>query len=270
MRKLRLAIAQIKGHECDRIHNQKRVMEMMERAYEQQADYLVFPELYLSGYSRHSPHHEANAMGVQNPLIQEIGKQAGHFHMGVIVGMVETDGLNLYNTAVLIDKRGKAVGFYRKIHLFEYERNMFSPGRQLPVFELPEVKLGILIAHDMEYPEAARVLALKGAELLIVLSASTFSDQQKDIIYLRGRAMENHLFVVSANKVGLEEHQLFLGESKWIHPSGDVIHACSHNEELAVQEINLSEIEGTKGALDYLKNRRPVIYAKEGLRCVRK
>lgn len=263
---LRVAIAQIKGSKEDLTHNVKRILEMIERARNLQADYLVFPECFLTGSTVSALPASPKRLVAKETLLGDICEQARRNQVGVVVGMVETDGLAHYNAAVLIDKNGNIAGTYRKIHLFEYEQSQFSPGRDLPVFELPEVRMGIMINHDMEFPEAARILALRKAQLLVVLSSGTFLDAERDMLYLRGRAMENHLFVVVANKVGLEENHLFAGNSKWIDPSGEILYACSQNEELAVQPIDLNEIEQTKGALDYLKNRRPDIYAKEGYR----
>ncbi|RNB89764.1 carbon-nitrogen hydrolase family protein [Brevibacillus fluminis] len=283
---LRIAIAQIRGSKDDVTQNKKRIMEMIERACNLQADYLVFPECFLTGSSQlpcELPSASELPSSCQLPasselprelpasselpsadLLSDICAHAKRYEVGVIIGMVESDGEHLYNAAVLIGKDGRIAGSYRKIHLFEYEQSRFSPGRELPVFELPEVRMGIMINHDMEFPEVARILAIRGAQLLVVLSSGTILDTERDTLYLRGRAMENHLFVVVANKVGLEENQLFAGNSKWIDPTGSILWACSQNEEVSVQDIDLNEIEHTKGALDYLKNRRPDVYAKEG------
>ncbi|MGE5702659.1 MAG: carbon-nitrogen hydrolase family protein [Clostridia bacterium] len=271
MKELRVAIAQIRGVKADLAYNKKRVMEMIEQAHELQADYLLFPEFFLTGneLSIASDHTASSSIHVStSAMLAEIGEQCRRYQIGVVIGLVEAEADQQYNAAVLIDKQGKTVGTYRKIHLFEYEQSRFSHGRELPVFDLPEVRMGIMISHDMEYPEVARILALNGAQLLVVLSSSTVLDTEQDSLYLRGRAMENHLFIACANKVGLEDNQLFAGGSKWIHPSGDILYTCSHNEELAVHQLQLTDIEHTKGALDYLKNRRPDIYEKEGYKQV--
>lgn len=259
-----LALAQLRCNVSSKKDNVKRITDSIELASQKQADYILFPELYTSGYSTRERMLQL-AETIDGNTVQEVCRYAQKYNIGVIFGFPEIDDTKLYNTAVFISKQGEVLGTYRKIHLPEFENNIFEPGSQCPVFELAEAKIGIMMAYDIEFPEVARILALKGAQVLLVLAANKFPRHPHQNVYLKGRALENHVFVAIANKVGLENNTLFLGESAIIHPFGEAIYTCSNNEELPVISVNLDDIHKARGALDYLQNRRPAVYAKEGI-----
>ncbi|GED15178.1 carbon-nitrogen hydrolase family protein [Aneurinibacillus migulanus] len=262
MRQINVALAQVKCSLSNKEENVRRIIECIESAGRKQADYILFPELYTSGSFMHE-----NIVHLAEPLkgktITEICKYAQKHNVGVVLGFPEIENAKLFNTAVLISKQGEIIGTYRKIHLFEIEKNIFEPGVDCPVFKLPEGKVGIMISYDIEFPEVARILAIKGAQFILVLGANKFPSHPYQDVYLKARALENHVFVAMANKVGLESNALFVGESSLIHPLGKTIHKCSNNEELPVLSINIEETDIARGNLDYLKNRRPTLYAKE-------
>lgn len=180
-------------------------------------------------------------------------------------GFPEREGELVYNSAVFIDHNGEILGTYRKNHLFDHEKKHFTPGQHVPVFDTPDGRFGIMITYDMEFPEIARILAMKGAQLLLILNSNMIPYQPYQNIYLRARAMENHVFVAATNKVGLENDSLFFGESEVIHPTGNTIYKSSNNEDLAIVQISLAEINESKGVLDYIANRRSDLYRQEGL-----
>lgn len=259
-----LAIAQLRSTLFEKETNLHRVLETMSMAKSKDAHYILFPELYTSGYYLGDRVLEL-AETVDGPMIAAIREHARRLGTGVIIGFPERDGNQLYNAAVFIDRQGEILGTYRKIHLFDQEKNYFSSGESIPVFDVPEGKFGMMITYDMEFPEVARVLAIKGAQVILILSSNMIPYQPYQHIYLRARAIENHVFVATANRVGLENDTVFFGESEVIHPTGTSLHKSFNNEDLAVVPITLMETAESRGLLDYIENRRPGLYHKEGL-----
>lgn len=258
-RTIRLALAQLRCELLNKEKNLMRILDSMKEAKIKGADYILFPELYLSGYMM-SPELNDLAEPVEGDSIRGIMETAKANRIGVVVGFPERYDDKIYNTAVYIDKHGELLEIYRKTHLYHAENDYFQPGNDFPIIQLEEGKMGMLITYDMEFPEAPRILAKKGAEVIFVLEANMVPYQHYQDVYLHSRALENHIFMAAANKVGLHVDNVFFGESQLVHPNGHALYKAGNNEDLPVVEINLDEIEETRGALDYLNNRREDLY----------
>ncbi|RXT07265.1 carbon-nitrogen hydrolase family protein [Ammoniphilus sp. CFH 90114] len=259
-----LGLAQLRSNLFEKEANIRRVLETMAMASANQANYVLFPELYTTGYFLGDRVYDL-AETVEEDTITRVREQARRLNTGAIVGFPERVGEKIYNSAAFIGRQGEILGTYRKSHLFDHEKEYFSAGEKIPVFDTPEGKFGIMITYDMEFPEMARVLAIKGAQIILILSSNMIPYQPYQHIYLRARAIENHVFVATANKVGLENDTLFFGESEIIHPTGTSLYKSLNNEDLAVVPITLNETTSSKGVLNYMENRRPDLYNREGL-----
>jgi predicted amidohydrolase len=264
MSQLSIGLAQLRCELSNKEMNLLRILQTLEEASCQQADYVLFPELYLTGYVM-SDELLRLAEPEDGESIRQIRRQAKRCGVGTIVGFPEQDGDRLYNCALMIGKDGEIVGKYRKVHLYHKEKDWFSPGESLPVFDLPEGRVGIMITYDMEFPETARLLSLKDARLLLVLAANMVPYQHYQDIYLHARALENHVYMAAANMVGLDNENIFFGESQVVHPNGLTIYKARNNDGVPVVTINLDESNPESELLDYLHNRRTSVYSKEGL-----
>lgn len=258
-RLLKIALAQLRCELLNKESNLSRIIDSIKTAKEKNADYILFPELFLSGYVM-SPKLYDLAEPVTGNSIRTIAKAAEEHHIGVIVGYPEKYQNNIYNSATFIDQNGNVVCTYRKTHLYHEEVQYFEAGNEFPVIELPEGKMGMIITYDIEFPEVARLLAMKGVDVIFVLEANMVPYQKYQDVYLHARALENHIFVVAVNKVGLHVDNVFFGESQVVHPNGTSIYKAGNNEEIPVIEINLDEREETREPLDYLNNRRSDLY----------
>jgi predicted amidohydrolase len=147
--------------------------------------------------------------------------------MYLVAGLIERDGKAAYNTSVLIDRHGNVAGKYRKVFLPREEiEGGLTPGDSFPVFDTDFGRIGIMVCWDAEYVEAARSLAGKGAEVILVPAAGGY------MTLLKARALENHLFVVSSgNDV----------ESAIIDPTGTVLFETKDSGVFKVIPVNLSE-----------------------------
>lgn len=262
MNNINIALAQLRCELGNKQENLLRILQSMEEAVKKGADYVLFPELYLTGYAMNEQILTL-AESEEGPSIRQVREQAARHRVGAVVGFPEKENGRLYNTALLIGKDGKTIGKYRKVHLYHLEKDWFTPGENLPVFRLPEGNVALQITYDMEFPEPARILSLKEAQLVLVLAANMVPYQSYQDTFIKARALENHIFTALANMVGLDSDNVFFGESQVVHPDGHAIYKGKNNEELPVISLDISETVPERQILDYLHNRRPSVYEKE-------
>jgi len=148
----------------------------------------------------------------------------------------------LYNSAALINDREELAGVYRKVHLFAREKDWFRPGNDYPVFDTSLGRIGIRICDDALFPEPARILALHGADLLVIPTNWEKPCDQDWETAIGARALDNTLHVVGANRIGPDVDYDSLGKSRIIDPLGRVIAALDDEIEGHVTaEIDLDE-----------------------------
>jgi predicted amidohydrolase len=172
---------------------------------------------------------DQQAEPIPGPTTEAMSEQARRHRSWITFSIVERDGPNLFNTAVLIDRTGRIAGKYRKVQLpFEEVSIGIAPGSDFPVFETDFGKVGLLICHDASFPEAARELSLKGAEIILmpIWGGRT--------TLVRARAMENGVYVVTSG---------YDYPSEIIAPTGDVLAGApiETGPAVAVAEIDLSQ-----------------------------
>lgn len=239
---MRVAAAQINVKFTNTSANLDKVVHYMREAAQQGVELVVFPECSLSGYVFQS-YEEAVPFAEEIPgkttsALAEICRQ---YNIAVLVGMLELEGSDLFNTAVLISAAG-LLGKYRKTHTLCLGVDRFiAKGDSLECFDLFEHKVGVLICYDQRFPETARVLALKGAHV-ILHSANLPEGTQGYADFLnRSRACENRVFLVHVNRVGDERGVHFIGRSQIINHLGEVIaEANGRDEQLITADIDLN------------------------------
>lgn len=259
MSEIKIALAQLRCSLYEKEENLIRMLHSIERTSEKEVDYIVFPELFLTGYVIDDKIYEL-AETDTGSSIQQLQVAAKMYRIGVIVGFAERDGDQLFNTALIIGKKGQILGKYRKVHLYYREKEIFSAGNSLPIFDLPEGKVGIGITYDMEFPETVRTIALQHAQLFIVLAANMIPYQEFQNVFIKARALENHIYAVISNMVGLDSENIFFGESQIVHPSGKTLYKATNNEEIPIFSLDLNETIPEMERLDYLHNRNIQAY----------
>jgi predicted amidohydrolase len=188
------------------------------------ADLFVLPELFATGYN-FTDVHEAGALAehATGMTFQRMASMAGEKNAFVSYGFAERDD-RLYNSAALVGPRG-LVGIYRKVHLFFRETIFFAPGNLgFPVFELPFGRVGMMICFDWFYPESARTLALKGADIVAHPSNLVLPHCPDAMVT---RCLENRIYTATANRVGTENRGevslTFIGKSEIVSPGGEIL-----------------------------------------------
>ena len=186
-------------------NNQEKGMAACRRAKEMGADIALFPEMWSNGYGIYNrPVEEwtAEAVPVQGEFVRAFGKLAEELQMAIGITLLEKVETGPRNTLVLFNRFGKRVFTYAKVHTcdFDVERNL-TPGEEFCVEELDTacgmVKVGSMICYDREFPESARILMLKGAELILVPNACPMEINR--LSQLRARAFENMTAIATCN-----------------------------------------------------------------------
>ena len=229
-------------------------------------DLVVFPELATSGYQCGERFHQwAETADASSPSIQRMGKLARTYGTHVVFGMPERDPDDpkiLYNTQIFLDDHGKLIGQYRKIHLFDSEKKIFTPGDTFKVFDTSIGRIGLFICYDAFFPEAARILAIKGAQLL-VNSTNWESPYSYDMdTVMTARALENTVYLACCNRIGTDTTLSFFGHSRILNPLGQVTSDVEGEvEDFTYASLDYDRAEQMKK--DYytmLTERRPELY----------
>lgn len=241
--------------------NNKRIESFVSKT---EADLLVLPELSNTGYM-FKDKNELKQLAEEIPnekTTQEWMRIAKENKVYLVAGLAEKDGSDFYDSSVLVGPKG-FVGKYRKIHLFLNEKKIFKPGNLgFNVFDTKIGKIGLMICFDYMFPEAARVLALKGAEI-ICNPVNLVSPPPRVMTVMRARALENGVYAIAVNRVGKERGHTFQGGSEIIDPRMEILAFGSHDvEEVKVMEIDLEKAKDKKYTKfnDLLKDRRTEFY----------
>jgi len=269
---MRVAAAQFATQLLDPAANLAAMNAFLERAAGQGVELIAFPECALSGYALTPEEAMQWAEPIPGPSTQTLARTCNRLGLIAVVGLLEQhpDGL-LFNSAALIGPAG-VLGVYRKTHLpcLGVDRYL-ACGDDLPgPFPLPGGRLGLLICYDLRLPEPARVLALAGAQLLVVPTAWPSTARLYTEHLARTRAAENGVFLLAANHIGVERGTRYLGNSLIIGPDGEVLQqADEHEDALLVADIDLPRADRkarvfTPGEyeLDLFADRRPDLYRR--------
>ena len=249
-----------------------RVEENLERglalASQVEADLVVLPELWASGYV-FSSHAEVDSLAedaARGPTARALHAAARRGRRHLVAGFPERHRGRTYNSALLVGPDGvKTV--YRKLHLFEREQEWFSPGNlPLAVHRVGPARVGLLICFDWRFPEAARTLALLGADVIAHPSNLVFPNAQAAMLT---RSIENRVYAVTANRTGVESRRggrvAFTGRSQIVDPGGIVIAKADKRESCArAADVDLarSRDKALTRITHLFRSRRPTYYKR--------
>lgn len=246
---VRIGVAQYEPHVGDLEGNRVAAVRWARRAAAQGCHLVVLPELASSGYVFQSA-DEAGATAEdahQGPYVTALAEVAAESGIHVASGLNErADGVR-HNSSVLVGPSG-TLAVYRKLHLFNDELSWFHPGSSLPVVDTPFGRVGMIVCFDLWFPEAARALAVAGAEIVAVptnwvasFKKRVFNDAgecQGDIVAM-ATAAQNGVMVACADRVGEERGVRFLGCSLIVGPDGWPVAgpAPAHGEVLLTASV---------------------------------
>jgi len=262
---MKVAYVQMKPALLEPEVNYSKAEELIREAVDRGAQLVVLPELFDTGYNFESRDKVDEAAG-QIPdgpttqFLMELSRELGVF---IVAGTAEKDEKGrLYNSAVMTGPIGSGyIGKYRKIHLFYREKLFFEPGNLgFHVFNIGIAKVGVMVCFDWFFPESARTLALKGADIIAHPSnlVMPYAPRAMPI-----RALENRVYTITANRIGEERGLRFIGKSTIASPKAEVLAMGSEDrEEVAVVEVDLSLARDKRlnDINDVFADRRPEFY----------
>ena len=281
MRELKIGFLQ-QHNVADRMDNMKRLAEGITDLAKRGAELIVLQELHNGLYFCQTEEVENfdQAEPIPGPSTAFYGELAKQLGVVIVTSLFEKRTTGLYhNTAVVIEKDGSIAGKYRKMHIPDdpayYEKFYFAPGDLgFHPIDTSVGRLGVLVCWDQWYPEAARLMALQGAEILIYPTAIGYAanddeaEQQRQreawTTVMRGHAVANGLPVIAVNRVGFEEDPSqqtdgiqFWGSSFVVGPQGELIYRASDNEEESIiVEIDMEHNELVRRWWPFLRDRR--------------
>lgn len=223
-------------------YNIERIEELASRL--DNFDLIVLPELVYSGYVFLS-REEAYKIGssIKDTVYSHISDFSDRYSAAVVAGFPEVVGSRVYNSAIIAYK-GEVIDTYRKLHLFYREKDWFDPGdKPLKVYNIGNLfRLGVMICFDWRFPEVARILALKGADIIAHPSNLVY-----DYAYtvMMARAVENKVYTITSNRVGIDDRGgiriRFKGMSQVVSPDMEVlVKGFKYREDAKVVEIDVN------------------------------
>lgn len=268
-----LALIQFESILGDPKANRRKAEAMIREAAENGAELICLPEMYTTGYNLDiiGPQITQLAENIDGPTVTDLQQLAKELKIHIVAPLA----LNLeddpearpFNSAVFIGDEGQILGVYSKCHLFETERMYFQPGQELPVYDTKFGKIGIMICFDAGFPEVARILQMKGAELIVCPSAWRIQDMGVWHLNMPQRAQENSCYLAAINRYGKEGSLYMGGYSIVCGPEGNIIKELTEEKEdilyCTIDGQRLADFRADGGP--YLPYRRPELYEREGL-----
>jgi predicted amidohydrolase len=266
--KIKLALAQISSKREDKDANLEKIEKLTYKAKDQKADLAIFPELCLSGYVVRDQFYEL-AETIPGPTVEKVEALAKETGLHIIFGMPELSEktkATVFNTAVFIGPKG-LIGKYRKMYLpthsvFE-EKRYFRPGYQTAAFQTDVGNIGLCICYDIFFPEVLRLIRLRGAQLIVCISASPAVRRSYFETFTCARALENTAYLAYVNLAGVQDGLQFWGGSRLVSPNGDVLAKAKYDEEdFVICEVDYSELRTAETFIPTLRDLRPELFDK--------
>ncbi|MCX6373706.1 MAG: carbon-nitrogen hydrolase family protein, partial [Actinobacteria bacterium] len=238
-------------------------LRSLQTCAEADAELVVFPELYLGGYVLDQrltlkAEQAERALSRLQAAVDELGLSA-------VLGLPLRHGAALLNGVAMLCP-GAPTRFCGKTHLFQAEKEWFAPGRDLWQAEIAGWPCGLVVCYELGFPEVARVLALRGARLL--LAPSAFAARREHIWRAAtvARALENSCYLAAANHAGPFADGAFLGASRIVDPRGMVVAEAGDSDEVLYADLDAALVDevraGDGGGHTYFVDRRPELYAE--------
>ena len=266
---------------ADREDNKRRLAEKIRKVAAEGAELVVLQELHNGLYFCQDENVNTfdQAEPIPGPSTEFYGQLAKECGVVIVTSLFERRATGLYhNTAVVLEKDGTMAGKYRKMHIPDdpgyYEKFYFTPGDLgFQPIQTSVGRLGVLVCWDQWYPEAARLMALAGAELLVYPTAigydpnDTADEQQRQRMawqtVQRGHAVANGLPVVTVNRVGEEDGVPFWGTSFVAGPQGELLYEAPADQEAeTVVDVDMQRSEQVRRWWPFLRDRRIDVYGR--------
>ena len=247
MDRFKMALIQMDCKFCDVEYNVAKAEQKIREAHANGAQFVCLPEGFNTGYYCFEYEKMKKiAEPIDGDTISRMRALSKGLKIYIVAPIMLTVGTGIAeNTAVLIDDEGEIVGTYSKTHLVGQEQLHLQRGREYPVFNTKYGKIGIVICYDICFPETTRLLAIKGADLIICPAAwrdgSYFREWLNNVSVVR--ALDNTVYIALINRTGEMPNSPFCGCTQFVDPVGNVMTMSSvDKEEILYQEIDMSQV----------------------------
>jgi predicted amidohydrolase len=262
--------------------NYALIASLAREAQDKRVDFMALPEAAIGGYlpslgnhgdtARTTERSLPPAIRLDGPEIARVQKLLGQLVVAIGFCELDDDGETRYNTAALLDG-GNVYGVYRKVHQPLGESMSYSAGSRYDVYDTPVGRVGLQICYDKAFPEAARVMALDGAQIIASLSAwpaartAAAENLQDDRwtyrfnLFDMARALDNQVFWIASNQSGTFGSLRYVGNAKIVDPGGNIMATTLLGSGMAVAEVDLDATFRTmRAGMFHLRDRRPDAY----------
>lgn len=232
----------------------------IQKANEQKAELVIFPEMTLTAFSMNisitsEDRKTSNTVELFRALAQE-------FKIAIVFGVVFSDGDKAINNALMIDSNGVVKCCYSKIHPFSFagEDKLFNGGNEISFYKLDPITIGLTICYDLRFPEIYSALS-KECDLIINIANWPAKRVNHWDILLKARAIENQIFIIGVNRIGIDDNGLdYKKSSQVINPNGELLQPSLSENELEIFDIDSEYISKFRQSFSTTKDRKPVLY----------
>ena len=254
----------------DKEKNLQSAEEKIREAAETGAKVIALPEMFTCPYSkRYFRKYSETEDGETVKRLSNLAKELGIYLVGGTIP--ELDGDNVYNTSFIFGKNGELIGKHRKAHLFDIdiegglsfkESDALTPGDRITVVDTEFCKIGVAVCYDVRFPEMFRIMALRGAKLIVLPAAFSMTTGPAHWdLSMRARALDNQVYLAAVSTARDEEATyLAYGNSLVADPWGSFIAHTDEKEGILYADIDLENLEKIRKELPLLKHRREELY----------
>lgn len=246
--------------ECGRIEaNLAKINGHLETLAAEKVSLAVLPEMFSCSFDNENLKEHSKST---KKIIEQLSAHAREYNMAIAGTLPEEVGGRIFNTMVFIDGDGKIKGKYRKLHLFRLtgEHLYYAAGNEIIIVDSILGRIGLMTCYDLRFPELARALFRKGAELIVISAQWPEPRKEHWETLIRARAIENQMFMVCSNRTGKEAGLTFPGMSMIADPMGKLIAHAGNDDSCAFSEINPEAVKNIRTLIPCMTDRRPEVY----------
>lgn len=255
---MKISVAQAPSSSADLTANVRTAKRLIEMAGAEGADVVVLPELFLCGYDIEAiaVDPERYAVSLDDAVCDELRQSCeNHDVMAIVGAAVRSDGA-FYNSALLVPDDGRGMAVFHKVNLWTDEARVFTAGRTGLVVQTGSVNLGLAICYDAGFPEYVRELVHNGADVIVCPCAFSVPQRRRYELYMPIRALENTVYALASNAVGIQGGEEMFGGSIACDPYGEEIGRVTEETALINIEIDRVCLNRARQDLPYLEKLR--------------